>query len=89
MLCNGGNPSETLVVFVCYVQEVAALQTQLQAAQKELKKTQQLLRQLERQLTKTHMTRKESASASQQLQVGLSCICISWYAANSSVDQLT
>lgn len=67
--------SGSLVAIVCNMQEVAALQRQWEAAQKELKKTQQLLRQLERQLAKAHMTRKESASSSQQLQVGLSSTC--------------
>lgn len=85
LLCNAGKLSGSLLVFICDVQEVAALQRHWAAAQKELKKTQQLLRQLERQLAKAHMTRKESASSSQQLQVGLNSVCLSL----CSADQLT
>ena len=51
------------------MQERSALQKEREAAQMELRKTQQLLRQLERQLAKAHMTRKDSANALNQLQV--------------------
>lgn len=50
-------------------QEVAVIEAKCEAGQRELRRTQQLLRQLERQLAKTHMSRKESANTTQQLQV--------------------
>ena len=50
-------------------QEMASAQSNLQTCQRECKKSQQLLRQLERQLAKGHMSRKDAAAASQQLQV--------------------
>ena len=53
----------------CVLQEAAAIQTKCEAAQRELRKTQQMLRQLERQLAKAYMSRKESDSTSQHLQV--------------------
>ena len=51
------------------IQEIAKLQKDQEAAQKEMKKSQLMLRQLERQFAKAHLTRKESVSALQQLQV--------------------
>ena len=67
LLSNAGKISVTRLVPVW--QEVAAVEAKCGAGQKELRRTQQLLRQLERQLAKSHMTRKESANTSQQLQV--------------------
>ena len=51
------------------LQDIAAIQIKSEAAHRELRKTQQLLRQLERQLAKAHMSRKEAGSTSQRLQV--------------------
>ena len=58
-----------MLCLMSVLQETAAIQTKCEAAQRELRKTQQLLRQLERQLAKAHMSRKESGSTSQHLQV--------------------
>lgn len=51
------------------LQEMVAVQTELDASQRDLRKAQQLLRQLERQLAKSHVSRKDSATISQQMQV--------------------
>lgn len=62
------------------LQEIAAIQTKCEAAQTELRKTQQLLRQSERQLTKAYMNRKESGSTSQHLQVAIQPYsCLSYF----------
>lgn len=51
------------------LQDIAAIQIKSEAAHRDLRETQQLLRQLERQLAKAHMSRKEAGSTSQRLQV--------------------
>ena len=51
------------------MQELAAMQQDLQLSQTDCRRSQQLLRQLERQLAKGHMSRKDATAASQQLQV--------------------
>lgn len=72
LLSNAGKVS--VIHLVPVWQEVAAIEAKCEATQKELRRSQQLLRQLERQLAKTHMTRKESANISQQLQVAFKLI---------------
>jgi len=57
------------------LQEIGTMQHELTRSQQELRKTQQLLRQLERQLAKFHKSRKDAASASQQMQVSTSSAC--------------
>lgn len=55
---------------------MGTMQLELGGSQKELRKTQQLLRQLERQLAKSHMSRKEAATASQQMQASMPYFCV-------------
>lgn len=51
------------------MQDVGIKQHELNINQRELRKAQQLLRQLERQLAKSHMSRKDSAVTLKQIQV--------------------
>lgn len=51
------------------MQELVVVQSELKDQERDCRKAQQLLRQLERQLAKGHMSRKDAAAASQQLQV--------------------
>ena len=55
------------------------MQHKVSSSQQEVRKTQQLLRQLERQLAKIHKSRKDAASASQRMQVSMSPTCQQWY----------
>lgn len=72
------------------LQVMGTMQLELSGSRNELRKTQQLLRQLERQLAKSHMSRKEAATASQQMQVSMPyfCICVMHQSRNQASAQM-